>query len=93
MSPELSDFLKTFLTVVGAVSAAWLTAWLTRQSQRESTQITALSSLVDQLQEERDLAKGEARQVPLWRRYAQRLRQQIYGLGGIPVEAEKELDL
>lgn len=93
VSNELVDFVKTALTVAGAVSAAWLTAWLTRQSQKESSQITVLSSLVDQLQEERDRADERARQVPLWRRYAQRLRGQIYRLGAVPEDPDERLEL
>lgn len=93
MSTELGEFLKTALTVGGAMVAAWLTAWLTRQSQKESTQITALTSLIDQLQEERDEAKQTAKQIPLWRRYSQALRKQIYKMGGIPLDPDKELEL
>lgn len=93
MSTELAEFLKTGLTVGGAVLAAWLTAILTRASQKESVQITALTNLVDQLQEERDAAKSDAKQIPLWRRYAQRLRKQIYGLGATPEDPDKELEL
>lgn len=93
MSNELAEFLKTALTVGGAMLAAWLTAWLTRQSQKESTQITALTNLVDQIQEERDRAVTQAKQVPLWRRYSQMLRKQIYGLGHIPIDPDKELEL
>jgi hypothetical protein len=93
MSTELAEFLKTALTVGGAMVAAWLTAWLTRLSQKESTQITALTSLIDQLQEERDSAKKEAKQIPLWRRYTQSLRKQIYKMGGSPVDPDKELEL
>lgn len=73
--------------------AAWLTAWLTRQSQKESTQITALTSLIDQLQEERDHAVTQVKQIPLWRRYTQALRKQIYKLGATPEDPDKELEL
>jgi len=93
VSTELAEFLKTALTVGGAMAAAWLTAWLTRQSQKESVQITALTNLVDQLQEERDHAKADAKQVPLWRRYAQTLRRQIYKLGGVPEDPDERLEL
>lgn len=93
MSTELAEFLKTALTVGGAILAAVLTSWFTRQSQRESVQITALTNLVDQLQEERDHARKDAKQVPLWRRYAQRLRKQIYKLGAEPEDPDKELEL
>lgn len=93
VSTELAEFLKTALTVGGAVLAAFLTAILTRASQKESTQITALTNLVDQLQEERDHAITQAKQVPLWRRYTQRLRKQIYKLGHIPEDPDKELEL
>lgn len=93
MSPDAWEFFKAALTALGAVAVGMLSSWLLRRSQKESAQITLLSSLVDQVQEERDKAVETARQVPLWRRYAQRLRQQIYGLGGVPVEADKELEL
>lgn len=93
MSPDSADLLKTILTVAGGIGAALLTGRLTRRSQKESAQITLLTNLVDQLQEERDAAKTDVKQVPLWRRYAQRLRGQIYKLGGEPVEADPELEL
>lgn len=93
MSPEAWEFLKTAVTGLGALGVGMLSSWLVRRSQKESAQITLLTSLVDQVQEERDKAVETARQVPLWRRYAQRLRAQIYGLGGAPVEADKELEL
>lgn len=93
MSPEAWDFLKASLTVAGAVVAAWLTSILTRRSQKESAQITLLTTIIETVQEERDAAKADARQIPLWRRYAQRLRQQIYGLHAVPVEPDKELEL
>jgi hypothetical protein len=93
MSPDAWEFIKAALTVVGAVVVGVLSSWLLRRSQKESAQITLLTNLVDQVQEERELAKVEAKQVPLWRRYAQQLRKQIYGLGGVPVEADKELEL
>lgn len=93
MSPEVWEFVRTGLTGVGAVAVGLLSAWLLRRSQKESAQITVLMNLVDQVQEERDAAVARAKQVPLWRRYAQQLRQQIYGLQGVPVEADKELEL
>lgn len=93
MSNELAEFLKTALTVGGAIIAGLLTAWFTRLSQKESAQITALTTLIDQLQEERDHAKADAKQIPLWRRYAQALRGQIYKLGATPVDPDKELEL
>ena len=93
MTPDNAELLKTILTVAGGVCAALLTSYLARRSQKESAQITLLTNLVDQLQEERDTSKAEARQVPLWRRYAQRLRGQVYKLGGEPVEADAELEL
>lgn len=94
MAPELSaDILKTVLTIAGGVGAAALTGWLTRRSQKESAHITALTNLVDQLQEERVVSETKAKQVPMWRRYAQQLRQQIYRLGGEPVDADPNLEL
>ena len=94
MGPELSmDLIKTALTIAGGVAAAALTGWLTRKSQKESAHITALTNLVDQLQEERTAANLVAKQVPMWRRYAQKLRSQIYKLGGEPVDADPDLDL
>lgn len=94
MGPDFSaDLLKTALTIAGGVGAAFLTGWLTRKSQKESSHIIALTSLVDQLQEERDEAKKDAKQIPLWRRYAQRLRGQVYRLGGEPEDADPNLEL
>lgn len=93
MSQEAWEFLKTVVGGLGALGVGMLSSWLLRRSQKESAQITLLTSIVDQVQEERDKAVETARQVPLWRRYAQRLRSQIYGLGGVPVEADKELEL
>lgn len=94
MTPETSaDLLKTVLTVAGGIGAALLTGKLTRKSQKESAHITALTNLVDQLQEEVVRAKSDVKQIPLWRRYAQRLRGQIYKLGGEPHEADPELEL
>jgi 2-phosphoglycerate kinase len=85
--------IKTVLTIAGGVVAATITGRLTRKSQKESAHILALTNLVDQLQEERDKAKADVKQVPLWRRYAQKLRSQIYKLGGEPHEADAELEL
>lgn len=93
MNPDAWAFIQAALTVAGAVVVGVFSSWLLRRSQKESAQINLLTNLVDQVQEERDNAKAEAKQVPLWRRYAGRLRQQIYGLGGVPVEADKELEL
>lgn len=93
MTPDSAEVLKTALTVAGGIAAALLTGWLTRRSQKESASITALTNLVDQLQEERDSAVKTSKQVPLWRRYAQRLRGQIYRLGGEPDDADPELEL
>lgn len=94
MTPEDSaDLIKTFLTIAGGIGAAVLTGRLTRKSQKESAHITALTNLVDQLQEEAAKAKTDAKQVSLWRRYAQKLRGQIYKLGGEPAEADPELEL
>jgi len=87
------DLIKTALTIAGGVAAAALTSWLARKSQKESAHITALTNLVDQLQEERTAANLVAKQVPKWRRYAQKLRSQIYKLGGEPVDADPDLDL
>lgn len=94
MTPEASaDLLKTVLTIAGGVGAAALTGWLTRRSQKESAHISALTNLVDQLQEERATADARAKQVPMWRRYAQKLRGQIYRMGGEPVDADPDLEL
>lgn len=93
MSPDLWEFVKAALTMVGAIVVGVFSSWLLRRSQKESAQITLLTNLVDQIQEERDKHERDAKQVPLWRRYAGRLRKQIYGLGGVPVEADKELEL
>lgn len=93
MTPDSAELIKTALTVTGGIAAALLAGRLTRRSQKESAHITALTNLVDQLQEERKEAKDEARQIPKWRRYAQRLRSQIYKLGGEPVDADSELEL
>lgn len=93
MSIEAWDFITTSATVLGAMGAAWLTAWLTRRSQKESSQITLLMGLIDQIQEERDKAAKDAKQIPLWRRYTGALRRQIYGLHDVPVEPDKELEL
>ncbi|MFH5879751.1 hypothetical protein [Arthrobacter sp. NA-172] len=93
MTAESWDVIKTALTVVGGVVAALVTGRLTRTSQKESAQIHALTNLIDQLQEERNVAVKAAKQIPLWRRYAQKLRSQIYGLGGTPKDAEHDLEL
>lgn len=93
MTPDNAELLKTVLTVAGGACAALLTSYLARRSQKESAQITLLMGLLDQVQEERDSWKKDAKQVPLWRRHVQRLRSQIYKLGGEPVEADQELEL
>lgn len=93
MGPEVWEVAKALLTGMGAIAVGVLSSWLVRKSQKESSQITLLTNLIDQVQEERDAAVKQARQIPLWRRYAARLRQQIYSLHGVPVEADKELDL
>ncbi|AOZ65126.1 hol-like chemotaxis [Arthrobacter phage Greenhouse] len=94
LSAPLFDVIKTAVTVLGSGAAMWLVAKLTRRSQQESSQITLLTNLIDQLQEERNEAKKQAAQVPLWRRYAQGLRGQVYRLkeqvdrlGESPVES------
>lgn len=94
MPPDSStELLKLVIPLLGGIAAAVLTGTFARRSQKESAQITALTNLVDQLQEERAEAKRDAKQVPLWRRYAQRLRSQIYQLGGQPADADPELEL
>lgn len=93
MTPELWEFIKAALTFLGAITVGVFSSWLLRISQRESSQITLLTNLVDQIQEERDKHERDAKQIPLWRRYAQRLRSQIYSLGGQPAEPDKELEL
>lgn len=93
MSSELWEFVKAALTLLGALAAGVISSWLLRISQKESSQITLLTNLVDQIQEERDKHERDAKQIPMWRRYAQRLRSQIYGLGGQPVEPDKDLEL
>lgn len=93
MGPEVWEVAKALLTGAGAIAVGVLSSWLVRKSQKESSQITLLTNLIDQVQEERDAAVKQARQVPLWRRYAAQLRRQIYGLHGVPVEPDKELDL
>lgn len=92
-NPESLEVLKVILTVLGGVVAAVITSRLTRASQRESSQIVLLTNLIDQVQEERDQAKEDAKQVPLWRRYAHKLRNQILKLGGIPEEPSDKLEL
>lgn len=92
-SNEWGELFKTILTVGGAVVVGGLTGWLNRKSQKESTQINLLTALVKVLQEERDTAVTASKQIPLWRRYAQKLRGQIYRLNAEPVEADKELEL
>src|SRR4029453_14248130 len=93
-SAPLFDVIKTAVTVLGSGAAMWLVAKLTRKSQQESSQITLLTNLIDQLQEERNAAVATAKQVPLWRGYAKGLRGQVYRLteqvnrlGETPVEA------
>lgn len=93
MSSEWGEIFKTILTVGGAVLVGGLTGWLNRKSQKESTQINLLTALVKTLQEERDTAVKSSKQIPMWRRYAQRLRGQLYRLNVEPVEADKELEL
>lgn len=103
-----AEVLKAVLTLAGAVGVAWLTGRFTRKSQQESSNISLLTNLIDQLQEERDLAvrtkdaavaveaeKTAAAVVTVsrFRRYCRRLRHQIYELGGRPHEAEEDLDV
>ncbi|ALY08807.1 hypothetical protein SEA_NANCIA_20 [Arthrobacter phage Nancia] len=94
LSAPIFDVIKTAVTVLGSGAAMWLVARLTRKSQQESSQINLLTNLIDQLQEERNEAKKQAAQIPLWRRYSQSLRGQVYRLseqvsrlGETPVEA------
>ncbi|QPX62575.1 hypothetical protein SEA_WOLLYPOG_23 [Arthrobacter phage Wollypog] len=102
--PEAWDLIKVILTVGGGIIAAMITSRLTRTSQKESTQISLLTNLIDQVQEERDKAldrekasvereKETAKQIPLWRRYSQMLRKQIYGLGHTPIDPDDRIEL
>ncbi|ALY09427.1 hol-like chemotaxis [Arthrobacter phage Nubia] len=93
LSAPIFDVIKTAVTVLGSGAAMWLVAKLTRKSQQESSQINLLTNLIDQLQEERNEAKKQAAQIPMWRRYAMRLRGQIHRLNETPVEAEEGLEL
>ncbi|ALY09978.1 hol-like chemotaxis [Arthrobacter phage Pumancara] len=80
ISAPILDAVKTLVTVLGSGAAMWLVAKLTRKSQKESSQITLLTNLIDQVQEERKIAVDQAKQIPLWRRYSQGLRGQVYRL-------------
>lgn len=90
---EWGEIFKTLLTVGGAAVVGVLTGWLNRKSQKETTQINLLTSLVKTLQEERDTAVASSKQIPLWRRYAQKLRGQLYRLGAEPIEPDEKLEL
>lgn len=101
---EPVDFLLSAITVIGAAFASVVAARLTRKSQAESNKIaeansviTRYQALLTDLQEERDKSAADnkffRRQITLWKRWVNNLRDQIYGLGGKPVEGDEELEL
>ena len=102
--PEVWDFVKNVLVVLGGIAAAFITARLGRKSQAEANSISEANGLVERyntltegVQKERDAAVATAnkqsRQVSLWRRYTERLRQQLYAAGITPVDPDAELEL
>lgn len=102
--PGFIDFLKIVLTVTGGIAAAFITARLSRKSQAESNRVEEANSIVERYNKltadlvlQKDTAVEEnqflRKQVSLWRRYAHNLRAQIYGLHGVPVEADENLEL
>lgn len=84
------------MILAGGSFTGWMTSMIVRKSQKESTQISLLLGLVDQLQEERDAAITERErlriEIPKWRRHTRELRSQIYELGAVPKEPGTELD-
>lgn len=97
LTPEHWETVRTVLVILGGGLTGWATSMIVRKSQKESSQITLLLGLVDQLQEERDSAVRERDQsrteVRDWRRYTRGLRSQVYALGGEPREPENTLDI
>lgn len=102
--PQTWDFVKNVLVVLGGIAAAFITARLGRKSQAEANSISEANGLVERyntltegVQKERDAAVATAsyqsRQVSLWRRYTERLRQQLYAAGITPADPDKELEL
>lgn len=104
MAPEHWETIRAVLILLGGLATGIVTSKTVRKSQRESSQITLLTNLIDQLQEERDNAVSRAdreqaareaaeKQIPLWRRFARQLRQQLYRLGAEPTEPGDDLDI
>lgn len=102
--PHLWDLIKNILVVTGGIAAAWFTARLGRKSQAEANSISEANGLVERynkltegIQKERDAAVLNSaallKQVSLWRRYATRLRGQLYTAGITPVDPDETLDL
>ena len=103
-SKALLDILQAAGVVLGGIGAALITSRFTRKSQAESNKISEANGLVERyntfveaVQADRATERERTRhledQVGLWRRWANKLRNQIYELGGRPVEAPEELDL
>lgn len=104
MTAEHWETIRAVLILFGGLATGIVTSRTVRKSQKESTQITLLTNLIDQLQEERDKAvkekdtekdarKAAEAEVPKWRKFARKLRQQLYKLGVDPVEPEDNLDI
>lgn len=102
--PHIWDLIKNILVVSGGIAAALVTARLGRKSQAEANSISEANGLVERyntltegVQKERDAAviskAASDKQVSLWRRYASKLRGQIYAAGLTPVEPDEALDL
>jgi 23S rRNA maturation mini-RNase III len=104
MTPEHWETVRAVLILLGGLATGIVTSKTVRKSQKESSQITLLTNLIDQLQEERDKAVDRAdreqsareaaeHQVPLWRKLVRKLRSQVYKLGAEPVESDDDLDI
>jgi flagellar hook protein FlgE len=97
MTSEHWETIRAILIVLGGLATGVVTSRVTRKSQKESSNIALATDLINQVQEERDGYKTDAKSVTdenkMLRRYIRQLRSQIYELGGKPVEPDEKLGI
>lgn len=97
MTAEHWETIRAILILLGGLATGVVTSRTVRKSQKESSQIALATDLINQVQEERDTTKLDAKEKTeenkMLRRYVRQLRSQIYELGGKPVEPDEKLGI